>query len=127
MIPAATVPQIPQTACTPSAPCWVAGLGFRPIEDTGTACALDDRPIEGKAATCENSLSALLMTCAPEQRAASVADAPLPAPVPLPPSAVCLLAAVVLLAGRSLWRAAGRFGDWFTAERGTGPGKNGWL
>lgn len=48
MIPSATVPQVPLLPCTPAAPCWVAGTGFRPIDDTGAACALIDTPMEGK-------------------------------------------------------------------------------
>lgn len=42
-------------------------------------------------------------------------------------TATLLLCAIALLYGRRLWRAAGRFGDWFTAERGTGPDQNGWV
>lgn len=51
-----------------------------------------------------------------------------PAPVPLP-SAGQLLAGLFLAAllARPVWRMAGRFGDWFSAERGAGEGKNGWV
>lgn len=48
---------------------------------------------------------------------------PPPAPVPLPATGWLLLAAMIA----PLWQAAGRFGEWFTAERGAGPGKNGWV
>lgn len=55
---------------------------------------------------------------------------PLPplAPVPIEAGAApFLVAALSLLFARSMWRAMGRFGDWFCAERGTGPGQNGWV
>ena len=34
---------------------------------------------------------------------------------------------IAAVAVRPAWLAAGWFADWFTAERGTGPGKNGWV
>lgn len=126
MIPAATVPHIPQTACTPAGPCWVAGQGLRPVEDTGTACAINDAPMGGKA-TCASALGVLLIACEAEQASAwGVVDYP-PAPVPVPPSLVLLIVAVGALFARPMWRAMGRFGDWFCAERGIGDGKCGWL
>lgn len=50
MIPAATIPQVPQTPCTFVRACWIPGTGFRAIDDTGEACALIDVPMESKAA-----------------------------------------------------------------------------
>lgn len=47
-----------------------------------------------------------------------------PSPIPLPPAGWMLLAALL---AAPLWKVAGRFGAWFTAERGAGPGKNGWV
>ena len=35
--------------------------------------------------------------------------------------------ALAVIAVRPAWIASGRFADWFTAERGTGTGKNGWV
>lgn len=53
---------------------------------------------------------------------------PQPAPVPIEAgSAVFLIAAMGALLARRAWKAMGRFGDWFTAERGTGPHQNGWV
>lgn len=49
------------------------------------------------------------------------------APIPLDASAGFLLIALAILYRRRIWRAVGRFGDWFCAERGTGPGQCGWL
>lgn len=54
---------------------------------------------------------------------------------PEPPPAVSLagtagymLAAIIILTvSKTAFKMAGRFGDWFTAERGAGEGKNGWL
>lgn len=34
--------------------------------------------------------------------------------------------AAILIADR-ITKASRRFGDWFTAERGAGEGKNGWV
>ncbi|MFC3169254.1 hypothetical protein [Paracoccus fontiphilus] len=125
MIPAATVPHIPQTACTPDAPCWVSGLGFRPVEDTGTACAINDAPMGGKV-TCASALGVLLIACEAEQASAwGMVDYP-PAPVPVPPSLVLLIVAVGALFARPMWRAMGRLETSISEIRGVGPGKCGW-
>ncbi|MGN7869582.1 hypothetical protein [Paracoccus sp. 22332] len=53
---------------------------------------------------------------------------PQPAPVSVEAGAgAFLLAAIGLLFARKVWAAMGRFGDWFTAERGTAPHQNGWV
>lgn len=50
------------------------------------------------------------------------------APVPIEAGAgAFLLAAIGALFARKVWAAMSAFGDWFTAERGTGPHQNGWL
>lgn len=49
------------------------------------------------------------------------------APVPLPAAAWMLLAGIGALFSRRIASAAGRFGDWFSAERGAGEGRNGWV
>ena len=49
------------------------------------------------------------------------------APVPLPAAAWMLLAGIGALFSRRIFAAAGRFGDWFCAERGAGDGRNGWV
>lgn len=95
MIPAATIPQVPQIPCTPDGPCWVAGTGFRPIDDTGTSCALIDTPMAGKLPIfygtddTDHPLHSLFMTWdAAEASGGSTQiianDTPAPAPVPLP-------------------------------------------
>lgn len=38
----------PDPICAPGVACWMPGQGYRVIEDTGTACALDDAPFESK-------------------------------------------------------------------------------
>lgn len=48
MIPAATVPGVGLAPCTPAAPCWIAGTGFRAVVDNAEACAIDDAPLAGK-------------------------------------------------------------------------------
>lgn len=51
-----------------------------------------------------------------------------PAQVPIEAGAgAFLLAAIGFLFARKVWAAMGRFGDWFTAERGTAPHQNGWV
>lgn len=51
-----------------------------------------------------------------------------PAQVPVEAGAgAFLLVAVGALFARKIWDAAGAFGDWFCAERGTGPHQNGWV
>ena len=53
-------------------------------------------------------------------------DHPLSA-VPLPDAGTMMILAIAtLVAAKPAWNAMGRFADWFTAERGTGPGKCGW-
>lgn len=53
---------------------------------------------------------------------------PQPAPVSIDAGAgAFLLAAIGFLFARKAWAAMGRFGDWFTAERGTAPHQNGWV
>ena len=49
---------------------------------------------------------------------------PPPSPIPLPSTGWLLLAALLTAL---MWRAAGKFGAWFSAERGAGPSKNGWV
>lgn len=49
------------------------------------------------------------------------------APVPLPAAAWMLLAGIGALFSRRIASAAGRFGDWFCAERGADDGRNGWV
>lgn len=54
-------------------------------------------------------------------------EGPSIAPVPLPDAGTMLILAIGALAvARPAWRAMGRFADWFTSDRGTGPGKCGW-
>lgn len=131
MMPAATTHQVPQTQCEPQALCWMPGLGFRWIKDTGAACAIDDAPLAAKA-TCASALGVLLTSCEADQRGWGMVDYPDPAPVPLPTSASLMLLALALLLAPKAWRAAGRFAEWFTAERGgdwdgTKPHLNGWV
>lgn len=53
---------------------------------------------------------------------------PQPAPVSVEAGAgAFLLVAIGILFARKGWAAMGRFGDWFTAERGTAPHQNGWI
>lgn len=55
---------------------------------------------------------------------------PLPplAPVPVEAGAGAFLpVAIGFLFARKVWSAMGRFGDWFTAERGAAPHQNGWV
>src|SRR5574343_360986 len=49
--------------------------------------------------------------------------APPPAPIPLPATSGLMLLALFSLGAA----VSGRFARWFTAERGAGPGKNGWV
>lgn len=95
MIPAATIPQVPQTPCIPDGPCWVAGTGFRPIDDTGTSCALIDTPMAGKLPIfygtddIDHPLRSLFMTWGGAEASGGatqiiVQDTAAPAPVPLP-------------------------------------------
>lgn len=113
--------------CSPAYPCWVEGLGFRVVEDTSTACAINDTVLGGKV-TCASALGVLLIACEAEAQALpQMVAVPDVAPVPLPPSAILLLVAVGALFARPIWRAMGRLGDWFTAERGIGDGQNGWV
>lgn len=112
--------------CSPSYPCWVEGLGFRVVEDTGAACAINDTVLGGKV-TCASALGVLLIACEAEAQALpqGIAAADV-APVPLPPSAVLLLVAVGALFARPLWRAMGRLEASISEIRGIGPGKCGW-
>ena len=109
MIPAATIPQVPQMPCTPDGPCWVAGTGFRPIDDTGTSCALIDTPMAGKLPIfygtndIDHPLRSLFMTWGAAETSGgathvSVEDTPAPAPVPLPGAGGILVVGLVTAA-----------------------------
>lgn len=101
MIPAATVPQVSLS------PCWVAGTGFRPIDDTGAACALIDTPMEGKMPIYYGTddihpLRSLFLGWGAAEASGGmthvVVDAPAPAPVPLPTAGEMLAVALVTTA-----------------------------
>ncbi|WP_347139465.1 hypothetical protein [Paracoccus sp. SSK6] len=109
MIPAATIPQVPQTPCTLEKACWIPGTGFRVIDDTGATCALIDTPMEGKAAfyarTDEHHpLRSLFINWKSVGAAEAgtlhitAADSPAPAPVPLPGAGGMLGAALITAA-----------------------------
>lgn len=39
---------MPPLICTDAHPCWILGLGYRPVVETETACAIEDTPMEAK-------------------------------------------------------------------------------
>lgn len=91
MIPAATIPQVPQLPCTADEACWVAGMGFRVIGDTGTACAIFDAPMAGKMPIddcASHPLRSLFLTgtCPAEAGPSpmTLSEVPAAAAVPLP-------------------------------------------
>ncbi|WP_167622092.1 hypothetical protein [Paracoccus sp. AK26] len=97
MIPAATIPQVPQMPCTVDEACWVAGTGFRVIGDTGAACAVFDSPLAGKmpVADCaSHPLRSLFLTgtCPAEAGASpmTLSEVPAVAAVPLPATGALL-------------------------------------
>lgn len=112
--------------CTEEAPCWMPGTGFRWLKDTGSTCAIDDEPLTKFDSLPRGDAMAALRMWFDGPDAVTIHQAA-PAPVPLPDSGALMLALICAALARPAWRAAGRFGDWFTAERGAGPGRNGWV
>lgn len=110
---------------------WFDGLGFRP------ACPAVFRDQYGDAAiwiVCDDVPLSVrypglfdLFPPAATSGASAVDPGAGLAAVPLSGPGGYLLAALAILAAPALWRAAGRFGAWFSAERGGGPGCNGWV
>lgn len=81
---------------------FVPGVGFRVVVVGDCQCAIDDRPAAGKGGDLVG---------------------PRPGDCPRAPGLVPALFSFWPVAAG----AACAFGDWFTAERGTGPGQNGWV
>ena len=122
---------------------FVPGVGFRVVVVGDCQCAIDDRPAVGKdgdligprPGDCPRApgLDPALFAFWPVAAGAALSATPATggadlAAVPGPAAGLLLLSAVLALAlARPVARAACAFGDWFTAERGTGPGQNGWV
>lgn len=112
--------------CTPDYPCWIPGIGFRVVEVTSTACAINDTPMTGKMpppyyGTDDFDPLELLRFIFPGE-AQSVADPVHVAAVPVPGSLELMggLMAIALL----FW-ALPRMAE--GAEKVRGKKKSGWA
>lgn len=107
--------------CTEDAPCWMPGLGFRWLKDTGSTCAIDDEPMTKFDSMGTDPMSALrLWFDGPDAQAIVVQrDGPQPAPVPLNGAGAYLggtLIAALMIA------AAWKIMPWLEAQKG----ESGW-
>ena len=93
--------------CTAVSPCWMPGLGFRWLKDTGRACAIDDAPLPKFAMIGDCDPLRFVSDCAAPAAidpagaqvagvVAEVAAVPLPGPLGLMIGAICILAIVAI-------------------------------
>lgn len=112
------------------------GFGFvdLPVGTPAITAASLAKPVPGQTFTSIPpnvfTLFPPVVVCCDREPPGTVVVPPVEQPAQVPVEAgagALLLAAICLLFARKVWAAMGTFGDWFTAERGTGPHQNGWL